>query len=76
MAATYSCDGCGCNVVKPAKVGHVIVRDYCDECAGKAQAFLEAEELLRSNAHAQYISARQALIATAGDFKLPDVPNE
>jgi hypothetical protein len=76
MAAVYLCDGCGCNVEHPKKVGHVIQRDYCEPCAVKAEDFLQAEELLRKVHAEQFIAARQAFINTAatGGFKLPDVP--
>lgn len=76
MAAAYTCDGCGCNVAQPVVVGHVLKRDYCDPCATKAKAFLEAEELLRDACYGQFIAARQTLINTnsEGGFKLPDVP--
>ena len=76
MAASYTCDGCGCNVAHPKQVGHVIKRDYCDSCKPKAEAYLEAEELLRMTAQKQFVGARNALIATSAlsNFKLPDVP--
>lgn len=76
MAIAYSCDGCGAKVDKPKQVGHVIKRDYCETCADKATAFLEAEEVLRRTTQEQFMAARQAFIAQASDggFKLPDVP--
>lgn len=76
MAAAYTCDGCRCNVATPKVVGHIIKRDYCESCAAKAEAFQEAEELLRDNCRHQFLAARQALINTSAlnDFKLPDVP--
>lgn len=74
MAASYTCDGCGCNVAKPKIVGHVIKRDYCEPCAAKADAFLEGEEVLRETAHHQFCDARRALIAGTSLAKLPDVP--
>ena len=76
MAATYFCDGCGCNLDKPKVVGHVIRRDYCEPCADKATAFIEAEEVLRRTAQEQFQSARNAFISEASKdgFKLPDVP--
>jgi hypothetical protein len=76
VAASYSCDGCGVKIDEPLIVGHIVKRDYCEACARKAEAFLEAEELLRANASHQFVTARAALIATAAidGFKLPDVP--
>lgn len=76
MAASYTCDGCGSNVAKPIVVGHVLKRDYCETCAPKAEAFLDAEEVLRDACYAQFLTGRQALINTSsmGGFKLPDVP--
>jgi hypothetical protein len=76
MAASYTCDGCGCNVATPKQIGHVLKRDYCEPCADKAQAFLEAEEILRRTTQEQFEKARATFIAHAseGGFKLPDVP--
>ena len=76
MAISYSCDGCGKPVENPVKVGHVVKRDYCAECATAADAFIEAEEVLRQDAQTRFIDERAALIAkySAGNFKLPDLP--
>lgn len=77
MAASFICDGCGTSVTAPKRVGHALVRDYCEECEKRAQAFVEAEEALRSRLHEQFTNDRGLLIAAAaeGGFKLPDVPN-
>lgn len=76
MAVAYTCDGCGTNVDKPMQVGHVIKRDYCEGCAAKAKAFLEAEEKLRVETQQAFIAARNGLIEVLSkdDFKLPDIP--
>lgn len=76
MAAIYVCDGCGCNVAEPKKVGFVLPRDYCEPCAVKANDYLDAIESLQQTFREQFVSARQAFINTAatGNFKLPDVP--
>ena len=76
MAISYSCDGCGKAVENPVKVGHVIRRDYCDDCAQAANAFIESEETLRKDTHTRFVDDRAALIAkySAGGFRLPDLP--
>jgi hypothetical protein len=77
MAASYTCDGCGCSVAKPKVVGVVIARDYCDECARNACAFLALEEEQRGDLRRRFAEARQQLIdaySMEGAFKLPDVP--
>lgn len=76
MAASYTCDGCGCNVSKPKQVGHVVKRDYCRECEVVAGVFLETEESYRKEAQERFAEKRNALIAKYGanNFKLPDVP--
>lgn len=77
MSAAYLCDGCGTAVADPKHVGHVLKRDYCDECEVRAQAFIEAEEALRKRMTEQFNTDRDLLIAKAseGNFKLPDVPH-
>lgn len=76
MAASYTCDGCGANVVKPKRVGHVIARDYCRECEIVATVFLETEESYRQEVQREFAAKRAALIEQYGanNFKLPDVP--
>jgi hypothetical protein len=76
MAWSFFCDGCACNVAQPIVKGHVLKRGYCETCAQKAEAFLDAEEALRDACYGQFLTARQALINTssASGFKLPDVP--
>jgi hypothetical protein len=77
MAASYTCDGCGVNVEKPKKVGYVLPRDYCEQCAKEAQGFLAAEEDNRKHFCARFEEVRKHLInvhGKAGAFKLPDVP--
>ena len=76
MATAYLCDGCRSPVENPVKVGHVLKRDYCETCAPRAQAFVEAEENLRADLVATFQSARRRMIeaATEDKFLLPDVP--
>lgn len=77
MAAAYTCDGCAKEVEKPVQLGHVLKRDYCDECAKNAQMFLQAEEDNRKHFHHRFAEIRQQLITVHskdGAFKLPDVP--
>lgn len=75
MSISYHCDGCNTAVETPVKVGKITPRDYCAECAVKAEDFVAAEEDLRRVTHERFIDARAVLIATASDggFKLPDV---
>jgi len=75
MAASYTCDGCGCNVEKPKQVGHVLRRDYCDDCAPTAEAFLSEEEQERIAVQAVFIAKREKLLKKYGKNlrKLPDV---
>lgn len=75
MSIAYHCDGCNDPVENPVKVGKVTPRDYCADCAVKAEDFVAAEEELRRVTHEKFIDARAVLIATAsaGGFKLPDV---
>lgn len=77
MAAAYTCDGCGKALDVPKEIGLVVRRDYCEDCAAKAQAFLDAEEALRQRLYDQFTTDRGLLIASASDggFKLPDVPD-
>lgn len=77
MARVISCDGCGGQVAEPIVVGHVIKRDYCEECAKSAEAFLAAEEDNRAHFHRRFAEIRENLIKVHGmdgAFKLPDVP--
>lgn len=57
------------------KVGHVLKRDYCEKCAPKAEAFLDAEDMARIKARAKFMAKRAELITKHGQggFKLPDV---
>lgn len=77
MAASYICDGCGKPVEAPKTVGHVLKRDYCEACEPQAQKFVDAEEALRKKLAEQFNAERDTLIAaaSAGGFKLPDIPN-
>lgn len=76
MASSFTCDGCGCNLVKPVVVGYIIKRDYCEDCAGIAAAFLEADEVERLAAQSAFQGKREKLINeyAKDNFKLPDVP--
>lgn len=76
MATFFSCDGCGAAVADPVKVGHVLRREYCPECARAARVYLEAEERLRCEIQGRFVDGRAGLIArySADGFKLPDVP--
>lgn len=76
MAASYTCDGCGCNVEKPKVVGVVIRRDYCEECEKNAKMFLQVEEEERAHLRERFLEIRKQLINVHGQdgkFKLPDV---
>lgn len=82
MAASYSCDGCGVSVAVPKRVGHALVRDYCDECEHPAQVFVAFEEALRKETHERFVAKRGLLIqqfyevkGRPTNFKLPDVPD-
>lgn len=77
MAMAYSCDGCGCSVEKPKRVGFVLTRDYCDACEKVAHAFQETEEAARMALVASFKEKRDAVISEyhAKGFKLPDVPD-
>jgi hypothetical protein len=76
MAASFTCDGCSLIVDKPVKVGFVIPREYCQKCAAKAKAFLDAEEAERMALSSVFAGKREKLIAQYGadNFLLPDVP--
>lgn len=76
MSVVYGCDGCRLAVLEPTKVGRVIRRDYCNDCAAKARAYMEAEEELRKRLVVSFEEDRGLLIAAAseGGFALPDVP--
>ena len=76
MALHFSCDGCAKPVENPVKVGHVIQREYCPDCAEAANQYIAAEEALRKTVHERFIDDRAALIArfSANNFKLPDTP--
>lgn len=76
MAKSYTCDGCGVNVDQPKVVGHVIRREYCEQCAKNAESFLAAEEDHRAHYCRRFEEIRQQLInvhGNGGTFKLPDV---
>ena len=76
MASSFTCDGCGCSVAKPKRVGTVLVRDYCEGCAKNAETFLAEEEDNRANYRQSFAEARRQLISTYGKegrFRLPDV---
>ena len=76
MSAVYSCDGCSQEIEgTPIHVGHILVRDYCPVCAPKAQQFQSDEEALRKSCYEMFQDGRALLIASAGDFMLPDVPH-
>jgi len=76
VATFFSCDGCGVSVTDPIKVGHVLRREYCEDCARDANIFLEAEERLRRETVERFADERAALVArcSADGFKLPDTP--
>lgn len=76
MASIFKCDGCGVEVASPKKVGLVLPRDYCPECAPKAEAFLEAEEKMREDICLAFQTGREKMIAggLAVLKALPDVP--
>lgn len=76
MSTILICDGCGEPLAVPAEVGHIIKRQYCEQCAEIAEKFLAEEEALRKAAHEKFIDDRAALIArfSADGGKLPDVP--
>lgn len=76
MAMSFTCDGCGVNVQEPARIGHVLKRDYCDKCAPSAEAFLEAEEKERIAVQVVFAAKREKLLKsyTKNLLKLPDVP--
>lgn len=77
MAAAFSCDGCSTRIQHPIVVGRVLKRDYCEDCAAKARAYMEAEEELRKRLVVSFEEDRGLLISAAseGAFKLPDVPD-
>lgn len=76
MAQSFTCDGCGKPVAEPKKVGYVLRRDYCAECAVIAGSFTKEEEEARIAIQAAFATKRAELIAKHGanGFKLPDVP--
>ncbi len=75
MAQSFTCDGCGTSIDQPKRIGHVVRRDYCADCAVRARAFIDAEEDLRKRCVDQFKSDLDLLVASAreGGFKLPDV---
>lgn len=75
MAASYTCDGCGAPVAVPHRVGHVLKRDYCDDCKVIAEGFLTDEETLRESVQMQFLIGRKSLAdAVREKLKLlPDV---
>lgn len=76
MAAAFSCDGCSTSIQNPVVVGRVLKRDYCEDCAAKARAYIDAEEEMRKRLVVSFEEDRGLLIAAAseGGFRLPDVP--
>ena len=76
MASSFTCDGCGAAVENPAKVGHVLQRDYCEKCKPLAESFMASEEELRAATQAGFAMARGVLIdeVKAKLKLLPDVP--
>lgn len=82
MATSTTCDGCGMSVAAPKRVGHALIRDYCEACAIPAEQFVDLEEALRKETHESFTSKRGLLIQKFYDvkgrpatFKLPDVPD-
>ena len=75
MAASFTCDGCGCNVAVPMVVGHVIKRDYCESCEKVAKEFLECQDEERISVQSVFQGKREKLVKKYGkeNFKLPDV---
>lgn len=75
MSIVYHCDGCEKPIGAPIEKGHVTRRQYCEACAVKAEAFLEAEEALRKRLYEQFNAERQVLIDTCSEngFLLPDI---
>lgn len=75
MATAFICDGCNRPVTEPKKVGHVTPREYCPECAPRADKFVEAEEALRKGLVEKFVSDRALLISqmSEGGFTLPDI---
>lgn len=44
MAVRFSCDGCGCMLeegVEPKRIGTVLLREYCVECAPHAEEYMQ-----------------------------------
>lgn len=78
MSVQFVCDGCAKPVAEPKEVGHVTKRQYCAECAVKADLFIDAEEALRKTLHERFTADRDLLIAkfTDGGFRLPDIGGE
>lgn len=76
MATSIICDGCSKHTPEAKRIGRVLVRDYCVECASKADAFSDAEEALRKRLVDQFNTDRALLVSSASDggFRLPDVP--
>ena len=74
MATHFVCDGCGSPVENPVKVGHIVKREYCPDCAKTADEYVDAEEAMRKKLHEQFIDRRAALIARYPNFRLPDCP--
>lgn len=76
MAASFTCDGCGCPVENPEVIGFVLKRDYCPACREEAAEFLAEEEKLRTDLHAKFTTKRQKMIEAMSKrgFKLPDTP--
>jgi hypothetical protein len=76
MAITYLCDGCNAPIVEPIKVGHVIRRDYCAECAETANGLQTEIDRIHSQLSASWHSrVEKARAAVKKKLRvLPDVP--
>ena len=57
-------------------IGDIIPRDYCSDCAARANVFLQSHEFLRKACYDKFTEDREILIAKYSEngFKLPDVP--
>lgn len=77
MSASFTCDGCKANIDQPTVIGLVTKRDYCPDCAQKANIYLDTLEFLRKASFDKFHEDRSALIARFGEggFLLPDVAN-
>ena len=73
MSVHFLCDGCEVAVEKPTIVGYVVQRHYCEECAVKAEDFLQQEECIRKTFYDEFNASRTELLKKFNGFKLPDV---